>query len=399
MAQGEVKPQLSQSALLTSDPRPLSPNPMQHIIIIGCGIVGASIAYELSREPQFKITVLDRQPPAQEATGAALGVLMGVISQKLKGRAWAMRQASMQRYETLIPELESANGKEIPWNRQGILKLLFAEDDRAKWERLAEARQAQGWRLEQWDLAQIRSRCPQIQNQRVTGAVYSPDDRQVNPTALTLALVAAAQKNGVTFCFDANITPFQNQPDSTGQFTCRSIPLENERLTADWVIVAAGLGSAELTQNTNQPIALQPVLGQAMRVKLPEPMGDRTFQPVITGEDIHIVPLGEGAYWVGATVEFPAESGEEVASESFHTDRLETVWQGAIALCPELAHAEILSTWSGVRPRPSNRPAPIVEPMTGYTNVLLATGHYRNGVLLAPATAQMVRSMLLDASS
>ncbi|WP_416673222.1 NAD(P)/FAD-dependent oxidoreductase [Egbenema bharatensis] len=376
---------------------------MPHIIIIGCGIIGASIAYELSREPQFQVTVLDRQPPAQEATGAALGVLMGIISQKLKGRAWAMRQSSMQRYGTLIPELEGMTGQKIPWNRQGILKLLFEADDRAKWQRLAEIRQSQGWQLELWDCEQVRSHCPQIQNPRVTGAVYSPDDRQVNPTALTQALVTAAQRNGVTFRFDAQVTRFASHSNPMGQFPGVQMQLANETLSADWVIVAAGLGSTELTQTMEHPIALQPVLGQAMRVKLPEPMGDRTFQPVITGEDIHVVPLGQAEYWVGATVEFPAESNqatlEAMKQEAMKTDRLETVWQGAIALCPELAQATLLSTWSGVRPRPHNRPAPIVEPMTGYANVLLATGHYRNGVLLAPATAQMVRSMLLSASS
>lgn len=369
---------------------------MQHIVIIGCGVIGASIAYELSREPQFKITVLDRQPPAQEATGAALGVLMGIISQKTKGRAWAMRQASMQRYETLIPELEAITGKDIPWNRQGILKLLFEEDDRAKWGRLAEFRQSQGWRLEQWDWEMIRARCPQIQNPRVTGAVYSPDDRQVDPTKLTLALVEAAQQNGVTFRFNANVTQLWQEPSTADRFTCQQVQLENEMLSADWVVVSAGLGSMQLTQTFNQPIALQPVLGQAMRIKLLQPMGDLHFQPVITGEDIHIVPLGNAEYWIGATVEFPASDEGMVNLEQPQTDRLETVWQGAIALCPELAQADVLHTWSGVRPRPSNRPAPIVEPMANYTNVLLATGHYRNGVLLAPATAQVVRSMLLD---
>ncbi|PSB60996.1 FAD-dependent oxidoreductase, partial [filamentous cyanobacterium CCP1] len=109
-----------------------------------------------------------------------------------------------------------------------------------------------------------------------------------------------------------------------------------------------------------------------------------------------IVPLGNAEYWIGATVEFPASDEGMVNLERPQTDLLETVWQGAIALCPELAQADVLHTWSGVRPRPSNLPAPIVEPIANYTNVLLATGHYRNGVLLAPATAQMVRSMLLD---
>jgi glycine oxidase len=70
------------------------------IVVIGCGVVGAAIAYELSRIPQFEITVLDQQPPAQAATGAALGVLMGIISQKTKGRAWHLRQTSIRRYAT-----------------------------------------------------------------------------------------------------------------------------------------------------------------------------------------------------------------------------------------------------------------------------------------------------------
>jgi glycine/D-amino acid oxidase-like deaminating enzyme len=382
---------------------------MQQIVVIGCGIVGASIAYELSQFPQLKVTVLDRHPPAQEATGAALGVLMGIISKKTKGRAWALRQASMQRYETLIPELEAITGHSIAWNRQGILKLLFEADDRAKWERLAILRQAQGWRLELWNAEQLRSHCPQIQNPRVRGAVYSPDDRQINPTELTLALVAAAQEKGVSFRFDAEVLPFPSVANSAYPIALTRIPLKTQTLSADWVIITAGLGSTELTQHLKQPIALQPVLGQAIRVKLPQMLGKPNFQPVITGEDIHLVPLGAGEYWVGATVEFPSEADQAEQSPNLKlielkpselkpplsTDRLETVWQAAIHLCPALAHAEILSRWSGMRPRPINRPAPIIEPMTGYTNVLLATGHYRNGVLLAPATAQTVRSMVL----
>lgn len=87
---------------------------MTHVVVVGCGVVGAAIAYELSQFPDLSITVLDRQPPAQAATGAALGVLMGVISQKVKGNAWRMRQASLQRYETLIPELERSPNTPFP---------------------------------------------------------------------------------------------------------------------------------------------------------------------------------------------------------------------------------------------------------------------------------------------
>lgn len=365
---------------------------MKHIAIVGCGIVGATIAYELSQIPELKITVLDRQPPAQAATGAALGVLMGVISQKTKGRAWMMRQASLQRYATLIPELEAATGRQIPWNHQGILMLCF-EADRTRWQQLAELRHAQGWRLEIWDLEKVRSRCPQICDSRITGAIYSPEDRQVDPTALTLALVDAAQQKGVTFRFDVPVSGFENTPSSIAQpQICHQLQLAHELLSVDAVVIAAGLGSTALTQTAQRPVEIRPVLGQALRIRLPSPLGDPAFQPVVTGEDIHIVPLGDGEYWVGATVEFPS-AGELTAD----ADRLQEIWQGAIALCPALEQSTILQTWSGLRPRPSDRPAPVIERLSGYQNIFVATGHYRNGILLAPATALAVREAILGA--
>lgn len=360
---------------------------MSRVAIIGCGVVGAAIAYELSQIPDLQITVFDRQPPAQASTGAALGVLMGIISHKIKGNAWNLRQQSIQRYESLISELESMTGKAIPVNRQGILLLRFEDDDLASWQHLAEIRRQQNWQLDLWDRATVTSRCPHIVNSRIVGAVYSPCDRQIDPTALTLALVEASQQNGVDFQFN---TPAQGLElaQSTGD-RLTHLSTSSGQVEVDWVILSAGLGTTRLTELAPAPVEVRPVLGQAMRVKLAEPLGDRHFQPVITGEDIHLVPLGDGEYWVGATVEFPV--GHDVTADR---DRLDTLWQGAIALCPALASAQILHTWSGLRPRPHNRPAPVIAPLSGYQNVLLATGHYRNGVLLAPATAQQIRSMI-----
>ncbi|HEY9643169.1 MAG TPA: FAD-dependent oxidoreductase [Coleofasciculaceae cyanobacterium] len=364
---------------------------MKQVAIIGCGVVGATIAYELSQLPGLKIQVFDRQPPAQAASGAALGVLMGIISQKTKGRAWAMRQASLQRYATLIPELEAATGLHIPYNRQGIVRLCFAGEELANWQALQETRHAQGWQLEIWDGDQLQAHCPQVINSRVTGAIYSPQDAQVDPTALTLALVAAAQNQGVTFYFDAEVSGFQVSSDAECPQICQAVHTLHHAVAVDWVVIAAGLGSTALSQISPQPLAVRPVLGQAMRVRLNQPLGNLAFQPVVTGEDIHIVPLGASEYWIGATVEFPTQSAELIADG----DRLQAVWQGAIALCPALSDATILQTWSGLRPRPHNRPAPIIEPLAGYGNILMATGHYRNGVLLAPVTAQLVREMML----
>jgi len=354
---------------------------MSHVIIIGCGVVGAAIAYELSQVTGLQITVIDQQPPAQASTGAALGVLMGVISQKIKGKAWRLRQTSIERYETLIPELEALTGRKIPFNRQGILHLCWEEENFDNWAKLAEIRASQGWQLEIWDTAKLKYLCPQVNNDKITGAVYSPQDRQLDPTALTLALVEAAQHKGVTFKFGVNVS----------NISAASIETTAGEITADWIVVAAGLGSTLLTSGLNQKIDIRPVLGQALQVHLANPIGNPQFQPMITCNDVHIVPIGGGDYWIGATVEFPSDSDEIPPNHEL----LETVRQQAIAFCPELASATITRTWSGLRPRPEGRPAPIIEKLPGFNNILLATGHYRNGVLLAPATAYAIREMII----
>ncbi len=373
-------------------PNPQSPTllsaKIMNVIIIGCGVVGAAIAYELSHISGINITVFDQQPPAQASTGAALGVLVGIISQKVKGKAWKMRQASIQRYETLIPELETLTGQTIPFNRQGILHLCLEGDNLADWEKLAATRHSTGWQLEIWDTAKLKDICPQVNHPQVIGAVYSPQDRQLDPTALTLALVTGAQQKGVNFQFGVKVlgipTPETSQP--------LTVETTAGNFSADWLVIAAGLGSTELTAQLHQKVDIRPVLGQALQVSLGHSLGNPDFQPAINGNDVHIVPIGGGDYWLGATVEFPT-NGDEIPPNH---ELLESVKQQAIAFCPELATAQIIRTWSGLRPRPEGRPAPVIEILPGFNHVLLATGHYRNGVLLAPATASAIREKILS---
>ncbi|MEM7554302.1 MAG: FAD-dependent oxidoreductase [Cyanobacteria bacterium P01_A01_bin.84] len=364
---------------------------MSHVVIVGCGVIGATVAYELSRNRDLKITVLDKQLPAQASTGAALGVLMGVISHKVKGKAWQLREKSIKSYKGLIPELEVIIGEKIPYNRKGILSLCFHGEDIEKWRKLRETRHSQGWELEIWDYEKLKENCPQVSNQGISGAIYSPHDKQVDPTALTLGLVKAGRSKGVNYQFDVNVTGLNYDSKD---------PLKVETtagdISADWLVVAAGLGSSQLTKGLNQMVDIRPVLGQALHLDLGRCLGKADFQPVITGHDVHIVPVDEcispiTQYWVGATVEF-TQNGEKISPNK---QLLDEVLQQAIAFCPELAEAKIIRTWSGSRPRPEGRPAPIIEKLSGYNNVLLATGHYRNGVLLAPATAEAIREMII----
>ncbi len=361
---------------------------MVRVAIIGCGIVGGSIAFELSNYPELKITVFDKQPPAQASTGAALGVLMGVISHKTKGRNWQLRETSLQRYETLIPELEAMTGRKIPFNKQGILMLLSQGEDLSKWEKLQATRSSQGWELEIWDLDRVRDRNPHLNlNDNIIGAIYSPRDRQVDPTALTLALVDAAKLKGVDFEFGVEVAGIADLDSQMCE-----IQTTVGKLEFDWLIIAAGLGSSALTASLNQLVDIRPVLGQALHFRLQNPLRNSDFAPVITCDDVHIVPLGDGEYWVGATVEFSQNGGEVQAN----AEMLDGVFKKAIALCPALAEAEIIKQWSGLRPRPERRSAPVIDRLSGNSNILIASGHYRNGVLLAPATARTIREMIVQ---
>jgi len=359
---------------------------MARIVIVGCGVVGAAIAYELSRQPEHTITVLEQHQPAQGATGAALGIAMAVISHKVKGRNWRLREASLRRYNTLLPELAELTGKPVPHNNQGILSLCFDEAMLPRWRSLQEIRQRQGWPLEIWSPDEVAAACPQLRLDKVFAGIYSPQDLQIAPQALTQALITAAQLQGAELHTDAAVVGFERQGDRllAVKTAARDYP-------AEWVIMTAGLGSEMLTAQLGPSVPLMPVLGQGLRVQMPEVLGESAFQPVINGDDVHLVPLGDRLYGVAATVEFPPEGERSPLPKAA---ALDTVWQAAIDYCPALTKGAIASTWYGLRPRPQGQAAPVIQPLAGWRNALLATGHYRNGVLLAPATAQQVKQLL-----
>lgn len=354
---------------------------MKRVLIIGGGIVGTTIAYELSQLSQFDITLIEKDAPAQASTGAALGILMGIISQKTKGRGWQLRAASMERYPHLLAALAEETGDHVP-HCQGLIHLCFEGEAMAKWQELAQIRHQQGWQLELWDLQQLQTACPDLNTRGIVGAVYSPQDLQVHPQALTQTLLKAAQQRGVSchWGIEATGVSVHTPPENGQSYTVHTNQGDYE---TDYLIIAAGLGSLPLTSHLKQPITLRPVLGQGMRVHLPREL---TLPTVVTGDDVHLIPLGNQAYWVGATVEFPDQPV---------TKPLKTVWEQAVQFCPALAAGEIFETWSGERPRPEGQAAPVIQPLAGYDKVIVATGHYRNGVLLAPATAEQVKAMVL----
>ncbi len=365
---------------------------MSRVAIVGCGVVGAMAAYELSRLPGLDILALEAEPqPAQGATGAALGLFMGVASQRAKGRSWRLRAESLGRYQTLLPEL-AALGYPVPHNPHGTLHLCTQEGALARWRSLQAIRDRQGWTLEIWPPEQILGRFPTLSPANLLGGVYSPQDGQVDPPALTQALLAAAVDAGVTVQSGVAVLAW-GQDSGTGG--ARRIRLETSQgeYRVDALILTAGLGTGPLLQghplpDSGEPLQLDPVIGQGIRVQLAAPLGHPEQEPIFSHGDIHVVPLGGAVYGVAATVELPPPGG---ALPEPDPAALAALWQGAIAWCPPLAGGTWLHTWHGARPRPRDRPAPVLMPLAPDIPVFLATGHYRNGVFLAPATAARVR--------
>ncbi len=321
---------------------------MTRVAIIGAGIIGAAIAYELSFMPGLTIDLFDGQQPGQGATGAALGILMAVISQKTRGRGWRLRETSLQRYRTLLPELEAATGESVEVNRHGLVKIL-QEPDWPRWEKLQAVRSQQGYPLELWSRAQVQEKlrgCP-LNYPQLAGAIYSPWDWQIQPRILTQALIKASIKRGVACHFQQRVKPLAKV---AGTGHCPEIRTDQENFPVDYAIITAGLGSTSLTQAENSPqlpLQIEPVIGQAFLVQLPNFLNPTDhWRSVLTTEDVHLVPLGKGQFWLGATVEFPADCPDGVPNQQLRQE----LWQRAIAYYPFLEEAKIINYWHGKRP-------------------------------------------------
>ena len=348
------------------------------VAVIGCGVVGAAIAYELSQQ-SLSVIAVDAGSPSGQASGAALGVLMAVSTQKASGPVVDLRLASLSRFNTLVTELEGQLGYSLPVNRQGLLRLIV-DKDWHQWKETIAARQAAGYDLHPLGPDEIAALQPELN--WAFGGLHSPQDRQIDPRAFVQALVRAAKQNGAQFLFNEPVVRLKSE---RGRINALYTP--NETVSASHFVVAAGLGSARFGEQLGLEMKVVPVKGQAMRIR---PMSPLPYGPPITDGSINIVPLADGTYWIGATVEF------EPTIQTPTLGGMQQLMEQSLALLPVLRDSELLSNWGGMRPRPLGQRAPILGRSPMHQNVIVATGHYRNGVLLAPITARVVKDLLIS---
>jgi glycine oxidase len=351
---------------------------VSHVVILGAGIVGTMLAYELSL-CDLQVTVIEADRPGNGATGASLGVMMAVCSQKLKGDLASLRLQSLRLYEQLVPELIEITGKPISFNRSGILCLYQSPSAKTKCEPLIGMRQSQGFSLKWLDREKMRSLYPKIEAE---SGLYSPQDRTVVPQDLITALVLGAKQNGVKFELNCSISDLEQLP------------------RADFTVITAGLGTNQVLASLGLTTAVNELLigvgGQAIALELPNLQLKTAIHAETETGDINLIPLGnsEGSdrYWLGATVEFDSKNLPR-------PENVKTLLDQGISFCPQLANAKILSTWAGYRPRPQFQRSPILGFLPDHPQVLIATGHYRNGVLMAPITAKITKDLILSGDS
>ncbi|MBD2463809.1 glycine oxidase ThiO [Oscillatoria sp. FACHB-1407] len=343
-------------------------NKTSDILIVGGGVVGLAIAVELKLRGAT-VTVLSRDFQ-QAASHAAAGMLAPQAEGLEPGAMLELSLRSRALYPEWVAKLEEISGTSTGYWACGILAPVYtAEADQANSPNPIYTQASPAYWL---DRSAIHLAQPGL-GEDVIGGWWFPEDGQVDNRALTQALRSTAQILGVDIQEGITVTGIQQQ-----QGRVLSVKTQAHDWQADHYILATGAWSQEVL-----PVPVYPKKGQMLAVSVPPGYADGLpLQRVLYGPDSYIVPRRDGRIVIGAT-------SESVGFTPHNTmEGIQTLVNGAIHLYPTLKHFPIQECWWGFRPA-----TPDELPILGTSlcdNLTLAIGHYRNGILLTPVTAQLI---------
>ncbi len=348
---------------------------MSDVLIVGAGIVGAACAWRLAQRGA-SVTLLERSAPASGASQAALGVLTfhASVGKPRDLNALHLRSASL--YADVMAELAALGHGDIYYRQEGELFIALQEADLGDLEAEYSLNVGTEVAVERLTADEIRLLEPAI-NPRVMAGLYYPKGAWVDNTALTLAIAAAGREMGVAYK-RANVLEITvDHGRAIGVQTVR------EQIRGDWVVLAAGCWSSQVGGVSLPKII--PVRGQALAVD------GQVVRRVVFSPRRYLVPKLGIQTMVGATK-------ERVGYDDRVTlGGIARVAEGGIEIAPGLAGHEVASTWAGLRPASPDE-VPVIGPLEAIPNLVLATGHYRNGIVLAPATADLVGDLISSSS-
>ncbi|GGS70877.1 glycine oxidase ThiO [Streptomyces violaceus] len=357
--------------------------PTSDVLVIGGGIIGLVTAWRAAQRG-FATAVVDPEPGGGAAQVAA-GMLAAVTElhygeQTLLG----LNLVSARRYPDFAAELTDLTGHDLGYRRCGTLAVALDADDRAHLRELHALQQQSGLES-QWLSGRECRRLEPMLAPGVRGGLRVDGDHQIDPRRLAGALVAACERAGVVFhrAWAERLTVVRDRVAGV-------VTADGTALDAGRVVLAGGSLSGRLAgvpEDVLPPV--RPVKGQVVRLIMPQrhgPFLSRTVRAVVRGSHVYLVPRESGELVIGATSE---EMGWDTTVTAGGVYEL---LRDAHELVPGITELPFTETRAGLRPgSPDN--APLLGP-TGLEGLLLATGHYRNGVLLTPVTGDAMAHVL-----
>jgi glycine oxidase len=345
-------------------------------VVIGAGLIGLSCAWR-ARKRGLSVLVVDRESSPGAGTSDVAAGMLAPVTEMDFGEDGPLRanMLARERWPAFAAELEEVTGLPTGYRDSGALVVAADRDDAEALHRLHELHASLGLASEWLTPSRCRALEPGL-SPRIAGGILAPQDGSADPRATVRALAAAAEEIELR----VDVESIEHDGASvTGVRTGAGT------IACDRVVVAAGPWSASLAPVGDGP-PVRPVKGQILELRtrgaMPSP-----FDRVIRTPRCYLVSRGDGRVVLGATVE---EQGFDTAVTADGVFRLlEAAWE----VLPELGELELVAAKAGLRPgTPDNNP--IVGPDPEVAGLIWATGHWRNGVLLAPVTADAVGSML-----
>jgi glycine oxidase len=353
------------------------------VIVVGAGIIGLSTAWRAVLSG-LDVTVID-PAPASGASGVAAGML-APVTEVAYGEESLLRLniAGARRWPDFTAELEAATGHDIGHQRDGTLLVAFDADDHAALRDLHGFQQHLGLEVDRRRSRECRAQEPML-SPRIRGGVFAPGDHHVDPRRTTAALAEACRARGVT-----TVAQPVERIDHDGERVLGVTTGDGATHTAPRVVLAAGVASGALhglPASVAPPV--RPVKGQILRLRSRD--GTRLLsgavRGIVQGRSIYLVPRRDDELVVGATQE---ELGHD---RSVTAGGVRELLDAAVAIVPGVDELTLAETAAGLRPgTPDNHP---LVGATDLDGLMLATGHHRHGVLLAPITAEAVVACLL----
>lgn len=351
-------------------------NKSYDVIIIGGGVNGCSIAYYLAGEGK-SVLLLEREKLAGKASSAAAGMLGAQVEVREEGALFDIAKESRAMFPSLQYELKEHSGIDIELVQKGMLKLAMNEEEERHLKSTIAFQQKLGERAEWLTPEQVAAREGQLSD-ALLGAMDIPMDGHVNPERLTHAFAKSAVTLGAEVKEYVEVYTL-----ITDGSTVKGVETSNGTFHGENVVVAAGAWSKRLLGECGVTVPAYPVKGECFSVITERPL----LASTIFTESCYIVPKSGNRLVIGATM-IP-----DTFSENVTVGGLFQLMEEAARVLPALKSATFERSWSGIRPQTGDG-LPYLGQHPTYKNLVIASGHYRNGILLSPITGKLVTKMI-----